>query len=224
MDRRAGVGMMNSSPAKTGTGAGGNGAAGVKDGAVAAGWPRWAMYARISSLRTRPPSPEPLISERSIACSWASLRANGDTFSGSVALCAMRRPLPFPLPLPGATPLVVGAATADVLALVGVAELAVVAAGVAAVVAVAVLVVSISAISAPTFTVSFSLTRIFASLPENGDGISSVILSVMISTSGSSFFTVSPSFLSQRPTVPSLTDSPNCGIVILVGIPALLIS
>src|SRR5215831_1687639 len=46
----------------------------------------------------------------------------------------------------------------------------------------------------------------------------------MISTSASSFLTVSPSCFSHWPIVPSFTDSPSCGIVILVGIDALLCS
>ena len=37
-------------------------------------------------------------------------------------------------------------------------------------------------------------------------------LSVETSSKGSSTSTVSPSFLSQRVTVPSLTDSPSAGI------------
>jgi hypothetical protein len=38
-------------------------------------------------------------------------------------------------------------------------------------------------------------------------------LSVDTSRSGSSIATMSPSFLSQRVTVPSVTDSPSAGIV-----------
>src|SRR5215475_2255450 len=58
--------------------------------------------------------------------------------------------------------------------------------------------------------------------PETGDGSSAVTLSVMISTRDSSRLTVSPSFLSQRPIVPSETDSPSCGMVMVVGMGALL--
>src|SRR5690242_12151785 len=75
---------------------------------------------------------------------------------------------------------------------------------------------SISAISAPTLTVSSSFTRILTTRPETGEGYSAVTLSVMISTSGSSRLMASPSCFSQRPTVPSETDSPSWGMVIRV--------
>src|SRR5579884_1666535 len=81
---------------------------------------------------------------------------------------------------------------------------------------------SISAISVPTGTVASSGTRMRTTLPVTGEGYSAVTLSVMISTSASSFLTVSPTCLSQRPTVPSETDSPSRGMVIFVGIPTLL--
>jgi len=64
---------------------------------------------------------------------------------------------------------------------------------------------------APTSTVSSSWTRICSSTPANGDGISVSTLSVEISSSGSSTSTVSPTFFSQRVTVPSVTDSPSAG-------------
>src|SRR6266566_1789753 len=54
------------------------------------------------------------------------------------------------------------------------------------------------------------------SRPSNGDGISALTLSVTTSTIGSSRRTVSPSALSQRSTVPSVTDSPSCGIFSVV--------
>ena len=59
-----------------------------------------------------------------------------------------------------------------------------------------------------------SLTEILISLPSKGEGISALTLSVTTSTRGSSFLTKSPSFLSHRSTVPSVTDSPSCGILI----------
>ncbi len=45
-----------------------------------------------------------------------------------------------------------------------------------------------------------------------GDGISVSTLSVETSSSGSSAVTCSPSFFSQRVTVPSVTLSPSWGI------------
>ena len=47
---------------------------------------------------------------------------------------------------------------------------------------------------------------------EAGAGISVSTLSVETSSSGSSAVTCSPSFFSQRVTVPSVTLSPSCGI------------
>ena len=67
--------------------------------------------------------------------------------------------------------------------------------------------------SAPTGTVSSSSTRISCSVPAIGDGISVSTLSVETSSSGSSTATVSPTFFSQRVTVPSVTDSPRAGMV-----------
>src|SRR2546430_11741558 len=74
--------------------------------------------------------------------------------------------------------------------------------------------VSICAMTAPTRTVSPSLTAIFTSLPSNGEGISALTLSVTTSTSGSSRLTKSPSCLSHLSTVASVTDSPSWGILI----------
>ena len=65
--------------------------------------------------------------------------------------------------------------------------------------------------SAPTSTVSSSWTRISSITPLTGDGISVSTLSVEISSSPSSASTVSPTFLSQRVTVPSVTLSPSAG-------------
>ena len=69
----------------------------------------------------------------------------------------------------------------------------------------------ITARSAPTSTVSSSSTLISSSVPATGLGISVSTLSVEISSSGSSTETVSPTCLSQRVTVPSVTDSPSSG-------------
>ena len=72
---------------------------------------------------------------------------------------------------------------------------------------------AITASSAPTATVWSTPTTIFVRIPATGDGISVSTLSVDTSRSGSSTATMSPSFLSQRVTVPSLTLSPRAGIV-----------
>ena len=65
---------------------------------------------------------------------------------------------------------------------------------------------------APTATVSSSATVIPRKMPDTGEGISVSTLSVDTSSSGSSASTRSPSFLSQRVTVPSVTLSPSWGM------------
>ena len=72
---------------------------------------------------------------------------------------------------------------------------------------------AITASSAPTATVESTATTIFCKTPATGDGISVSTLSVETSNNGSSTATTSPSFFSQRVTVPSVTDSPSAGIV-----------
>ncbi|ABY24158.1 hypothetical protein RSal33209_2432 [Renibacterium salmoninarum ATCC 33209] len=64
---------------------------------------------------------------------------------------------------------------------------------------------------APTSAVSSSATRISSITPAIGDGISVSTLSVETSNSGSSTSTRSPTCLSQRVTVPSVTLSPSAG-------------
>ena len=63
----------------------------------------------------------------------------------------------------------------------------------------------------PTGTTSPSATRIRATTPAAGDGISTVVLSVAISTSGSSSAISWPSATSQRATSPSVRPSPRSG-------------
>ena len=63
----------------------------------------------------------------------------------------------------------------------------------------------------PTGTTCPSATRIRATVPAAGDGISTVVLSVWISTSGSSSATSWPSATSQRATSPSVRPSPRSG-------------
>ena len=71
---------------------------------------------------------------------------------------------------------------------------------------------SMTASCAPTATVSSSSTEMPRRMPDAGEGISVSTLSVDTSRSGSSTSTRSPSFLSQRVTVPSVTLSPSCGM------------
>src|SRR4029077_19144270 len=78
--------------------------------------------------------------------------------------------------------------------------------------------VSITAISALFGTVAPSSTRISLRTPANGDGTSALTLSVMTSTSGSYFSTVSPGCFSHLPIVPSATLSPSWGIVTLATV------
>src|SRR5438477_3012353 len=54
------------------------------------------------------------------------------------------------------------------------------------------------------------------SRPSKGEGISALTLSVTTSTLGPPRRTISPSALSQRSTLPSVTDSPSCGIFSVV--------
>ncbi len=75
--------------------------------------------------------------------------------------------------------------------------------------------VSMTAISALLGTVSPSCARISLRTPAKGDGTSALTLSVITSSSGSYFSTLSPGCLSQRPIVPSATLSPSWGIVTL---------
>ena len=71
----------------------------------------------------------------------------------------------------------------------------------------------ITASTAPTSTVSSSWALISSSTPAVGDGISVSTLSVETSSNGSSASTVSPTCLSHRLTVPSVTLSPSAGRV-----------
>ena len=79
---------------------------------------------------------------------------------------------------------------------------------------------AICASTEPTATVSSTPTKISATVPDAGDGISVSTLSVDTSSSGSSAAIESPMFLSQRVTVPSVTLSPSAGST--TGVNALL--
>ena len=67
---------------------------------------------------------------------------------------------------------------------------------------------------APTCTVAPAWTEMDSSAPAAGAGTSTVTLSVSSSRTGSSRATLSPSFLNQRATVASVTDSPMAGTLI----------
>jgi hypothetical protein len=71
----------------------------------------------------------------------------------------------------------------------------------------------ITARGTPTSTVSPSWTRIAVRTPSAGDGTSESTLSVDTSNRGSSRATESPTDLNHFVMVPSVTVSPNCGIV-----------
>ena len=66
-------------------------------------------------------------------------------------------------------------------------------------------------ITAPTGTTSPSAARISETTPAAGDGISTVVLSVWISTSGSSSSISWPTETSQRAISPSVRPSPRSG-------------
>jgi hypothetical protein len=74
----------------------------------------------------------------------------------------------------------------------------------------------IEANRAPTATVESTATSMLKTVPETGDGISVSTLSVDTSSSASSALIESPTFFSQRVTVPSVTDSPSAGIETIV--------
>ena len=82
----------------------------------------------------------------------------------------------------------------------------------------------IRASGAPTAMTSSSLAKISSRTPATGDGTSVSTLSVEISTMGSSTATGSPTFFSQRVTVPSVTLSPRAGrlMFVLMGVLFLL--
>ena len=75
----------------------------------------------------------------------------------------------------------------------------------------------ITATTVLTSTVSPAGVLISVSTPATGEGISASTLSVEISNSGSSFSTLSPTFLSHLVMVPSKIDSPIWGIITSVG-------
>src|SRR5215211_7501909 len=77
--------------------------------------------------------------------------------------------------------------------------------------------------TSPTLTSAPSVASIFCKTPAPFAPTSRFTLSVSSSTSTSPTLTKSPSFLSQRETVASSTDSPNSGTVISIAILASLL-
>jgi len=75
----------------------------------------------------------------------------------------------------------------------------------------------IHAMTVPARTVVPSGTRIFKMTPEVGLGISESTLSVFTSSKDSNSWMLSPSFFNHFITVPSTTDSPNCGMITCVA-------
>jgi hypothetical protein len=75
--------------------------------------------------------------------------------------------------------------------------------------------VAITKITSPTLAIAPSATFVDFIVPAAGDGISTVALSVITSTTGSSTATASPAFLIQRTISPSWTPSPMSGNLIL---------
>src|SRR6267378_3399473 len=152
-----------------------------------------------SAFITRPPAPEPGTLLRSSPCSCATLRPTGverTPFASAAGACAELEDAAC------AGPEAVGA--------VGVAT------AFGADVEEALPASSRRASGPPTVTTAPSFASCSTSTPVVGEGISVLALSVAISTSGSSRSTFWPGFAIHRTTVPSITDSPSCGITTVV--------
>ena len=166
-----------------------------------------------SSAVTRPFAPLPASARMSTWCSRASLRTAGEALRSAAS-----RSAPFADACAAAAPLCdapcAGCASgADALA--GSCDAAGAGAGALSVAAPT---SSMTAIAVPVATVSPSLTSSSRMVPVTGEGTSALTLSVETSTKASYFSTASPGFLSHCATVPSVTVSPSCGIVIVVAI------
>src|ERR1700681_2718886 len=162
-----------------------------------------AIAASISPLVTRPSLPEPAMAAGSTPELAANLRTAGgcgaspETFFGAGAAAAV-------FAAAGAADL-----AASTVAFAGAAFAATLPPPAPS---------AIEPNSAPIATVSPSLALISDKTPATGAGTSTVTLSVSNSTSGSSAATASPAFLTQRPMVASVTDSPSVGTRISVAI------
>src|SRR5215218_1567480 len=206
----------------TGWGAGVPAALGSAAGARASGsWTgppccAWAA-ARTSSLVRRPSLPVPLILLGSTWCSSTARRTAGESVviaspsplgAGSGA-CSVPRSCGF-------SPAPAGLVVASAASLAGDE-----AGGASA--AAAVTFSSMRAMTAPTATVSPSLTSVSLSTPADGDGTSTLTLSVSSVAMGSSAATASPGFFSHCASVPSVIDSPSAGTATSVAMAVLLL-
>src|SRR3954469_6274212 len=147
--------------------------------------------ATTSRLRTRPPTPVPDTSFRSTPCSSAMRRTTGENTFDRSASCAEAS-----AGGSAATPFELSSGWASP----GLAP------------------ASIAAIGVPTETVVPGSTSTEATRPEQGEGISTSILSVVTSQIVSSASTQSPGRLRHSRTVPSATETPICGITTSVRV------
>ena len=221
--RRTGVsGMCSSSPASVAAPDvwdAGRGASGGVGSAVCTGPD--SRYPSTSSRVIRPPMPLPKSWDRSILCSWASRLTAGDRRAGSAATAVgdMATWVPdsslMPPPV-GPTIFTSLSRYPVVLTFAGAVGAT---AGAGSIVSGLVLsrtsLDSTSAMGAPIGIVSPSWARMRSNLPETGEGISIVTLSVTTSTSGSYCSMWSPGCFSHFPMVPSTTDSPTLGSSII---------
>ncbi len=139
--------------------------------------------ARTSSSVIRPPGPLPASDARSTPSSCATRRTSGVARTFARGLTRRGRLLrQAPLPRAAAPPRPAPAPSSP-----------------------------ITTSTVPTGTTSPSATRILATFPAAGDGISTVVLSVCTSTSGSSSAISCPSDTSQRAISPSVSPSPRSG-------------
>src|SRR5215203_5697209 len=177
----------------------------------------------MSFLVTRPPVPVPEISEMSTSCSSASLLTTGEERRNLSVSASSSVPWPLPAlrqPRASATArcfspfCTAGWASVSATGHSSVrASSATSSLGVASAEGDSSPSTATSTISVPTSTVVPSETRSFSILPATGEGSSALTLSVSTSARGSSFSTSSPSALSQRVIVPSVTLSPRWGLV-----------
>ena len=158
----------------------------------------------------RPPSPVPEICERLTPCSRAIFRTSGEERASSSSAGAWAGGA-------AAVGAGVGAAAAGFFS----SFFSSFAGGAAAGAAFTGAAASPSAAIVPTTvltpTVVPSVTLISCKTPEAGAGISASTLSVEISKSGSSRWTLSPGFFSHLVIVPSTMDSPIWGMMMSVG-------
>jgi hypothetical protein len=171
--------------------------------------------ASTSCLRMRPPTPVPLTDARSMLFSAASFRTSGVTYGAPSEADAAAAAAGARAAGAGAAGFGAGAGFGFGSGLgsgLGSGAGWAAGAGGAGAAAAAAPASLMTASSPPISTVSSSCATIFVSTPAAGDGISVSTLSVETSSRGSSSSTVSPSCLSQRVTVPSVTLSPSAGI------------